>query len=155
MDSITEESVANSQSSSSKNTGSSRSRGVARKSTARVSRQGLGGVGSSTQSLEQTTSSGLEEGSVVHGIAHQIFQKEAKKFKDYFGKEYSASATISLFGKKYRFISDDPIFTLVDAVDPNNPAVIKKLKLFDVVQGQCPCCNREMNASVTKKMVNC
>ena len=60
---------------------------------------------------------------MVHGIAHQIYQKEAKKFKDYFGKEYSASATISLFGKKYRFISDDPIFTLVDAVDPSNPAV--------------------------------
>jgi hypothetical protein len=76
-------------------------------------------------------SSGLEEGSVVHGIANQTFQKEAKKFKEFFGKEYSASATVNLFGKKYRFISDDPIFSLVDAVDPNNPAVIKKLKAIE------------------------
>ena len=92
---------------------------------------------------------GLQEDSVINGVTSQKYHKEAKKFKENFGKAYAQCATISMWNMKYRYISDDPIFKLVEAQGAP-PSVDEKAK------GKCPCCYRGLNSSgMSKKMVDC
>ena len=59
------------------------------------------------------------------------------------------SATIHLWGNKYRYVSDDPIFSLQEPVNPSS------VKLPAVPETQCPCCYRELDNKMIKTMTCC
>ena len=94
---------------------------------------------------------GLQEDSVINGVTSQKYHKEAKKFKENFGKIYSQCATISMWNMKYRFISDDAIFKLVEPFGTANPYIADEKS-----KGKCPCCYRGLGSNgMSKKMVDC
>ena len=101
------------------------------------------------RSTKSSTIGGLAEGSVCASIANQTFHKEARKFKDHFGKTYAASAVVRLWSMKYRFISDDPIFDLVEPCPVRDDSLTRNSQ----AKGKCPCCYRGVNNE--KKMVDC